>query len=322
MMQSPTYLQLDVLLPIDVYYATLTFIGKQLADTTHTNVKVLPKPDEPLQIAKLPTRKALQKSTRVNLRKLVEENCECGECFELVKRDHTSPWYYQDRPKEGDDESDETLLWNVRDGDVIYRNQVCESLIDALGGQYEKTEDPFVGFITPNKQEIQLQLINDKKDSLSEMRSISERRVKVEQQKLTVAKDQAKVARDKFLKQEQSRKINNELTQTKLEEIRNKDSKFTAKVAKSLIKPSKPVVEEVKKYAAKELKKKIVWVANDPEGFKVTYMNHGKRDNILVQETPSGSLYIDDKERKKVTSRDNDDYDDYWHNDERDQDAW
>eukprot|EP00493_Phyllostaurus_siculus_P022537 UN22870 len=103
----------------------------RLADTTHTDVKVLPKPQEPLPIAQLPTRKTLEKSSRVNLRKLVEENCECGECFELMKRNHTSPWYYQTPEKAIDEENEQTLLWNVRDGDVVYRHEACELLIEA-----------------------------------------------------------------------------------------------------------------------------------------------------------------------------------------------
>eukprot|EP00493_Phyllostaurus_siculus_P027212 UN27558 len=159
-MQSPTYLQLDLLLPIDVYYATLTFIGERLADTTHTEVKVLPGPQESLPTVQQPVPKANKESTRVNLRKLVENECECGYCFDTLERSHTAPWHLL--------EDDEGVLWNVRDRDVIKESEICESLHSALRERYEESRDSNMGFITPTKHELQQKSLNDKLESQSE----------------------------------------------------------------------------------------------------------------------------------------------------------
>jgi len=279
-MAAPTYLELKLFLPVDVYNATLTFIGERMRDTK-THDKEIDAKSLSSSILPSSTRQTkLCKTLKNNLRELVETECDCAKCFGKLVKDHTSPWH-----KVCVGESDDIAgLRNVRDGNTVMKKEFCESVFNEI----LQIDNHCVGFVSYSKSELAA-----KKDKF--ISEISEKKLKIETAKNNLTKDEVNFKKMKYDAQKEARNVSLTLDKRRLQEERLKgvDSKLVREAAaKDSLEIPKSLVERIRsefithakqeidrsgvhygykgKWEDRPVQLKIIWIGKSKHGFDIT----------------------------------------------------
>lgn len=305
-MSAPTYLELKLFLPVDVYNATLSFIGERMRDINiqhkDLDVKSLSSTSEFRgDIAEKP-----YKAPKTNLRELVENNCECARCFKRLCNDHTSPWH-----RMADEENELVSLRNVKDGRQIFVKDLCENLVHAI----EEIPSHVVGFVCHSRME----MMNTKDATIT---SHSARKLKLEQEKVEITQNDMKFKRAKYNKMEDARNVSLALDKHKLhdERLKTVESKLVKEhmvpepvsLPKSLVTKIRNAFNEELNYqveesgyfpkwnadARKKLQLNIKWIGPHKQGFSVQ-VERRKTDefrylklDFILTESRSGKIEV------------------------------